>query len=94
MTASFFAPIFFALASLNSDLTVLKSPTVLGLTAALVVVASLGKMRAARLEAIAAGSTSGVGFFIILVAVGRVHSAEPLLEMIANERVAIAGARF
>src|SRR5271166_4427363 len=47
MTASFFAPIFFALAGINSDLTVLKSPTVLGLTAALVVVASLGKFAGA-----------------------------------------------
>ncbi len=43
MTASFFAPIFFALAGINSDLTVLKSPAVVGLTAALVVVTSLGK---------------------------------------------------
>ena len=43
MTASFFAPIFFALAGVNADVTVLKSPTVLGLTSALVVVASLGK---------------------------------------------------
>lgn len=43
MVASFFAPIFFALAGLGTDLTVLKSPTVLGLTVGLVVVASLGK---------------------------------------------------
>jgi len=32
--------------------------------------------------------------FGILVAVGRVHSAQHLLEMIANESVAIAGARW
>jgi Kef-type K+ transport system membrane component KefB len=47
MTASLFAPIFFALAGINSDLTVLKYPTVLGLTAALVIVASLGKFAGA-----------------------------------------------
>jgi Kef-type K+ transport system membrane component KefB/nucleotide-binding universal stress UspA family protein len=43
MVSSFFAPIFFALAGLNADLTILKSPQVLALTAALVVVASFGK---------------------------------------------------
>jgi len=44
-------------------------------------------MRAARLKPIAARSTSGVGHFVTLVAVGRVHSAQHLLEMIANESV-------
>lgn len=43
MVSAFFAPIFFALAGLNSDLTVLKNPAALGLTAALVLVASFGK---------------------------------------------------
>ena len=43
MVSSFFAPIFFALAGLNSDLTILRSPKVVGLTAALILVASAGK---------------------------------------------------
>ena len=43
MVASFFAPIFFTLAGLNSDLTILRSPKVLGLTAALILFASAGK---------------------------------------------------
>jgi Kef-type K+ transport system membrane component KefB/nucleotide-binding universal stress UspA family protein len=47
MVASFFGPIFFALAGLHSDLTILRSPAVLGLTAALVLVASAGKFAGA-----------------------------------------------
>ena len=47
MVASFFAPIFFALAGLNSDLTILRSSEVLGLTAGLILVASAGKFAGA-----------------------------------------------
>ncbi|HEY1944703.1 MAG TPA: cation:proton antiporter [Roseiarcus sp.] len=47
MVASFFAPIFFALAGLNSDLTMLKSPEMAAWTLALVLVASLGKFSGA-----------------------------------------------
>jgi hypothetical protein len=49
MVAAFFAPLFFALAGLNADLTVLKSPVALALTAALVFAASLGKFLGAFL---------------------------------------------
>ena len=47
MVAGLFAPIFFALAGLGADLTVLCSPAVLGLTVALVLVASVGKFAGA-----------------------------------------------
>jgi Kef-type K+ transport system membrane component KefB/nucleotide-binding universal stress UspA family protein len=43
MVAGLFAPLFFALAGLNADLTVLKSPEVLALTLALIAVACFGK---------------------------------------------------
>ncbi|MBV9290737.1 MAG: universal stress protein, partial [Hyphomicrobiales bacterium] len=43
MVSAFFAPVFFALAGLNADLTVLKSPKILALTAALLLAASFGK---------------------------------------------------
>lgn len=47
MVTSFFAPIFFALAGLNSDLTLLNSPALVGLTAVLVLIASIGKFAGA-----------------------------------------------
>ena len=56
MVAALFAPVFFALAGLRSDLTVLKSPEVIVLTLALIVVASLGKF----LGAFAGGKTGGL----------------------------------
>ena len=49
MVTSFFAPIFFALAGLNSDLTVLKSPALAALTFGLVFIASVGKFAGAFL---------------------------------------------
>ena len=49
MVTSFFAPIFFALAGLTSDLTVLKSPALAALTFGLVLIASLGKFAGAFL---------------------------------------------
>jgi uracil-DNA glycosylase family protein len=49
MIAALFAPIFFALAGLNSDLTFLKSPEALALAVSLVVVASVGKFAGAFL---------------------------------------------
>ena len=49
MVTSFFAPIFFALAGLTSDLTVLKSPTLAVLTFGLVLIASIGKFAGAFL---------------------------------------------
>ncbi|WOH78843.1 cation:proton antiporter [Bradyrhizobium sp. BEA-2-5] len=43
LISSFFMPVFFGLAGLSADLSVLKDPSVLGLTAALVLIASVGK---------------------------------------------------
>ncbi len=45
--ASFFAPVFFALAGLNSDLTILGSPRIALLAAGLILVASVGKFAGA-----------------------------------------------
>ena len=49
MVTSFFAPIFFALAGLTSDLTVLKSPALAALTFGLILIASVGKFAGAFL---------------------------------------------
>ena len=49
MVSSFFAPIFFALAGLTSDLTVLKSPALAALTFGLILIASVGKFAGAFL---------------------------------------------
>jgi Kef-type K+ transport system membrane component KefB/nucleotide-binding universal stress UspA family protein len=47
MVASFFAPVFFTLAGLNSDLTILGSPRIALLTAGLILIASVGKFAGA-----------------------------------------------
>lgn len=47
MVASFFAPVFFVLAGLNSDLTILGSPRIALLAAGLILVASVGKFAGA-----------------------------------------------
>jgi len=47
MVSAFFAPVFFALAGVNCDLRILADPAVIGLTAALVLVASFGKFSGA-----------------------------------------------
>src|SRR6202000_344149 len=47
MITAFFMPIFVGLSGLAADLTILKSGTLLGLTALLVVIASLGKFSGA-----------------------------------------------
>jgi Kef-type K+ transport system membrane component KefB/nucleotide-binding universal stress UspA family protein len=47
MITAFFMPIFFGLSGLAADLTILKSGTLLGLTALLVVIASVGKFSGA-----------------------------------------------
>jgi Kef-type K+ transport system membrane component KefB len=49
MITSFFAPIFFALAGLSADLTVLRSPALAALTLGLILVASIGKFAGAFL---------------------------------------------
>ncbi|MGY3444932.1 MULTISPECIES: cation:proton antiporter domain-containing protein [unclassified Bradyrhizobium] len=43
LISSLFMPVFFGLAGLSADLTVLKDPSVLALTAALILIASIGK---------------------------------------------------
>jgi Kef-type K+ transport system membrane component KefB/nucleotide-binding universal stress UspA family protein len=54
LISSLFMPVFFGLAGLNADLTVLKDPNLLMLTAALVLIASIGKFGGAL-----AGGTLG-----------------------------------
>jgi Kef-type K+ transport system membrane component KefB/nucleotide-binding universal stress UspA family protein len=49
MVASFFAPVFFALAGLNADLTILKSPDMIVWTLGLILTAALGKFAGAFL---------------------------------------------
>ena len=47
LVVALFAPIFFGIAGLGTDLTILKDPALLGLTAGLVLIASLGKFAGA-----------------------------------------------
>lgn len=54
LISSLFMPVFFGLAGLSADLTVLKDPNILMLTAALVLIASIGKFGGAL-----AGGTLG-----------------------------------
>ena len=49
MVSAFFAPIFFALAGLGADLTILKSPGILALAVGLMLAATLGKFGGAFL---------------------------------------------
>ena len=43
LIVAFFMPVFFGTAGLNADLTILKNPAILALTAGLIAIASLGK---------------------------------------------------
>ncbi|MEH2586613.1 cation:proton antiporter domain-containing protein [Bradyrhizobium sp. AZCC 1721] len=56
LITSLFMPVFFGLAGLNADLTVLKDPNLLSLTALLVLIASIGKFGGAYVG----GSLSGM----------------------------------
>jgi len=56
LISSLFMPVFFGLAGLSADLTVLKDPNLLMLTAALVLIASIGKFGGA----FAGGALSGL----------------------------------
>ena len=49
LVVGLFMPVFFSLAGLNADLSILKEPPLLGLTSALIVVASVGKFGGAFL---------------------------------------------
>src|SRR5664280_1052407 len=54
---AFFMPVFFATAGLSADLTILKDPALLALTAGLIVIASLGKFGGAFVGGKLAGLT-------------------------------------
>jgi K+:H+ antiporter len=58
MVIAFFMPVFFATAGLSADLTVLKDPTLLFLTAGLIAIASVGKFGGA----FAGGKLAGLSF--------------------------------
>jgi Kef-type K+ transport system membrane component KefB/nucleotide-binding universal stress UspA family protein len=55
LIAAFFMPVFFGTAGLAADLTILSDPTLLALTAGLVIIASIGKFGGAFLGAHMAG---------------------------------------
>lgn len=52
-------PVFFGLAGLSADLTILRDPALLGLTALLILIASVGKFAGAFLGGRLAGMTTG-----------------------------------
>ena len=54
-----FAPVFFGLAGLSADLTILRDPALLGITAALVAIASIGKFSGAFVGGAIGGLKSG-----------------------------------
>jgi K+:H+ antiporter len=55
LIAAFFMPVFFGTAGLSADLTILSNPTMLALTAGLIVIASIGKFGGAFTGAALAG---------------------------------------
>jgi Kef-type K+ transport system membrane component KefB/nucleotide-binding universal stress UspA family protein len=59
---AFFAPVFFGMAGLTADLTILADPSILLLTAGLVVIASIGKFGGAFAGAELGGLTRREGF--------------------------------
>ena len=54
---AFFMPVFFGIAGLNADLTILKDPSLLALTVGLIAIASLGKFSGAFLGGTLGGLT-------------------------------------
>jgi Kef-type K+ transport system membrane component KefB len=58
---AFFAPVFFGVAGLSADLTVLADPTVAQLTAGLIIIASIGKFGGAFIGAELGGLTKREG---------------------------------
>jgi nucleotide-binding universal stress UspA family protein len=81
MVTSFFAPIFFAVAGLTCDLTVLKSPTLAALTFGLVLIASLGKFAGAFLGG-AIGRLSGRESLALAVGMNARGSTEVIVASI------------
>src|SRR6185437_9005110 len=57
LVTALFMPVFFGMAGLSADLTVLSNPELLGLTALLVVLASIGKFSGAMIGGRAGGLT-------------------------------------
>ncbi|HTK13265.1 MAG TPA: cation:proton antiporter [Xanthobacteraceae bacterium] len=66
LIVALFMPVFFGLAGLSADLTVLKDPTLLGLTALLIVIASVGKFTGAFIGAELGGLTRREGLALAL----------------------------
>ena len=62
LITAFFAPVFFGIAGLSADLTILTDPKILALTAALILIASLGKFGGAFVGAEIGGLTRREGF--------------------------------
>src|SRR5690242_19615866 len=62
LIGSLFMPVFFGLAGLTADLTVLKDPELLMLTAALVLIASIGKFGGAFVGGALGGLTRGQSY--------------------------------
>jgi Kef-type K+ transport system membrane component KefB/nucleotide-binding universal stress UspA family protein len=62
LISSLFMPVFFGLAGLTADLTVLKEPELLMLTAALVLIASIGKFGGAFVGGALGGLTRGESY--------------------------------
>jgi len=62
LISSLFMPVFFGLAGLTADLTVLKDPKLLLLTAALVLIASIGKFGGAFVGGALGGLTRGESY--------------------------------
>ena len=81
MVTSFFAPIFFALAGLTSDLTVLKSPALAALTLGLILIASVGKFAGAFLGG-AIGRLSRRKFLALAVGMNARGSTEVIVASI------------
>ena len=62
LITAFFAPIFFGIAGLTADLTILADPKIAMFTAGLVLVASIGKFAGAFIGAELGGLTRREGF--------------------------------
>ena len=62
LITAFFAPVFFGIAGLSADLTILADPTILAMTGGLILIASLGKFGGAFIGAEIGGLTRREGF--------------------------------
>jgi Kef-type K+ transport system membrane component KefB/nucleotide-binding universal stress UspA family protein len=62
LITAFFAPVFFGMAGLSADLSILKDPGMLALTVGLIAIASIGKFSGAFIGAELGGLTKREGF--------------------------------